>query len=297
MRDTKRLPILVACLTCFFLGALWRNHEAGAVLADPTPPTTVAPRLPMRERIGANIYLQTAAEYRACCLQIYKCAELRLETVLATRRPKPSKPAIVMDLDETVFDNSAFQTFLYKNKLEYTDALWAVYEEKYPQDVALIPGAKKLIDKAEALGVTVVYISNRVETYRKSTEAALRRLGIDVGNISDRLFLRARDGTTDKSARREVAAARYNVLLYFGDNLRDFSEWFAAKKLSKEAPPDEYVKAIKLRAAQVDEAAGHWGVDWFVLPNPVYGEWEKLIGPDPLAIMHPTSMVKPENTR
>ncbi len=29
--------------------------------------------------------------------------------------------AVVLDLDETVFDNSAFQTFLYRNNLEYTD--------------------------------------------------------------------------------------------------------------------------------------------------------------------------------
>ncbi len=33
----------------------------------------------MQARLGANLYIQTAAEYRACCLQVYKTAEIRLE--------------------------------------------------------------------------------------------------------------------------------------------------------------------------------------------------------------------------
>src|SRR5262249_10143901 len=161
--------------------------------------------------------------YRACCYGIYKSAALRLEATLAAARPKPARPAIVMDLDETVLDNSAFQTFLYKYNLEYSDKLWADYEENYPQDVTLIPGAKQFIDKAETLGVAMVFISNRSELYTKSTKAALQRLGINVGGLADRLYLKPKDGSSDKSARREAVAARYNVLMYFGDNLRDFS--------------------------------------------------------------------------
>ena len=105
-------------------------------MAEPPPRKNVdAPVFPMEARLGANVYLQTSAEYRACCYQIYTCAALRLENLLETKCPKPTNPAVVMDLDETVFDNSAFQTFLYKTKQEYTDALWDDYEENYPQDV------------------------------------------------------------------------------------------------------------------------------------------------------------------
>jgi predicted secreted acid phosphatase len=78
--------------------------------------------------------------------------------------------------------------------------------------------------------------------------------------------------------------------MYFGDSLRDFSESFAAPRLPADAGPESYLKAIARRAAQVDDASCHWGVDWFVLPNPVYGEWEKLIGRSPHAVLRPTSM-------
>jgi 5'-nucleotidase (lipoprotein e(P4) family) len=289
MQMARCKPLLV-CAACFLGGWLCGDRGPSGLLADPTPPKAEAPAFPMSARLGGNIYLQTSAEYRACCYQIYTGAQLRLETALKEARPKRTKPAVVMDLDETVLDNSAFQTFLYKNKLEHTDALWAEYEKNYPQDVTLIPGAKDFIEKAGALKVTVVFISNRSELYKKSTESALNRLGIKVDGPACRLYLKPKDGSSDKSARREAVAAKYNVLMYFGDNLRDFSESFAAKKLPKDATSEDYRQAIKLRESLADDAACHWGVDWFVLPNPVYGEWEKLIGPDPKEILHPTSM-------
>jgi acid phosphatase len=193
-------------------------------------------------------------------------------------------------LDDTVVDDSAFETFLYENNLEYTDELWADYEANYPQDVGLVPGAKEFIKTAESLGVAVVFISNRSELSREATERALERLGINAAAPPGRLYLRQNGGSSDKSARRETVAAKYNVLMCFGDSLRDFSESFAAQKLPRDATAEEVRKGIERRASLVEEAACHWGVDWFVLPNPVYGDWERLIGPDPKAVLHPTSM-------
>src|SRR5262245_10673804 len=133
----KPSPRLVVPGVCLLVGFFIGQFRPIA-LADPTPAIqTAAPPFPMSPRIRANLYLQTSAEYRACCLQIYRCATDRLETIL--RCTNPTNPAVVMDLDETVIDNSAFQTYLYNNKYEYTDALWDVYEEQYPNDMALIP--------------------------------------------------------------------------------------------------------------------------------------------------------------
>ncbi|RIK77360.1 hypothetical protein DCC62_09660 [candidate division KSB1 bacterium] len=47
---------------------------------------------------------------------------------------------------------------------------------------------------------------------------------------------------------------------------------------------------IEQRCAIVDSAAAHWGVDWFILPNSVYGEWEKLLGDQPKLKLRPTKM-------
>ena len=118
----------------------------------------------------------------------------------------------------------------------------------------------------------------------------MKRLGLNVNNIAARMYLKQRGSSSDKSGRRETVQQRFNVLQYVGDNLRDFSESFAAKKPSQGAASQEYLNAIEARKNQVDAALPHWGIDWFVLPNPVYGEWERLIPADRASVMHPSSM-------
>ena len=247
----------------------------------------------MQARLGANLYIQTAAEYRACCLQVYKTAEIRLEAIMTAAHPKPLKPAVIMDLDETVLDNSAFESFLYENDAEYSDDLWSMYERDYPGAVRLVPGAQQFIRKAEERGVTAIFISNRLEENCGSTANALRRLEINSEGIEQRLLLKKRGASSDKTSRREMAAARYNVLLTFGDNLRDFSETFIAAKLTAKDGIDAHNKAIDSRFRSVDGAACHWGIDWFVLPNPGYGEWEKLIRNEPMKRLRPSGMKLP----
>ena len=34
----------------------------------------------------------------------------------------------------------------------------------------------------------------------------------------------------------------------------------------------------------------HWGNDWFILPNPVYGEWQRLCGDNPRGKLKVTAM-------
>jgi 5'-nucleotidase (lipoprotein e(P4) family) len=280
MRKTK---LVVACSACLIVGWFVGQREP-LIIAQPAP--RVAPPLPQSGRLGASLWM-TSAEYRACCVQTYYVAEQRLRELL--RADRPAKPAIVMDLDETVLDNSAFQTFLYKSNFAFTEELWAEFEMSHPQDVGLVPGAKTFIERAQNMNVKTIFISNRTQLNVKSTESALQRLGLTPYELQ----LRSEKGSSDKSSRREAVAAKYNVVMLFGDNLRDFSEAFAARKVPASAPVDDFLKAMKERDAQVDGAACHWGVDWFILPNPHYGEWEKLIGPRPIEVLRPTSMTRP----
>jgi acid phosphatase len=266
------------------------NFGGPPARADPTVPAALNPQ---ESALGANLYMQTSAEYRACCTGVYQSAGDRLAAVLPRVPPEPLKPAVVLDLDETVFDNSRFQTFLDREQLPYKDAYWDLWEEKYPKEVGLVPGARAFIERAEKLGVACVYISNRLEKFRPSTIAALAQNGLSTDDLGARLFL-SPDGTSDKSARREQVASRYRVLMYFGDNLRDFSEWFAAPPGLKPDDSEGRSRAIRERFRKVDEAAGHWGVDWFVLPNPVYGEWTKLLGSNPRLQLKATTMKLPE---
>jgi acid phosphatase len=224
-----------------------------------------------------------SAEYRACCLQTYKLAAEKLTDRMARLPADGLPPAVVMDLDETVLDNSPFQAFLYGNRLVYRDELWVPWERDLADEVSLVPGAKNFIGTAELGGATVVYISNRITKYRDSTVRALAHNGINVDGIDGRMFLR-QDASSDKTQRRALAAQRFRVLMYFGDNLRDFSEDF------KVVPGKTTVVS---RARLVDEAAARLGAEWFVLPNPSYGEWERLLGDRPETHLRPTTMQLP----
>lgn len=227
---------------------------------------------PQERTLDANLYMQTSAEYRACCLQTYGWMTERLRSKLAATRNDGLPPAIVMDLDETVLDNAGFQAFLDRERLAYSDARWDQWESKYAGDTRLIPGAKAFIESAEGLGVTVVYITNRLTRNRAATIEALKHNGLNVDGIEDRLL--TKDTSSDKTSRRQQAEQKYRVLLLAGDNLRDLSEEFVAPKAGTDA---ERATGIAARAAQVDQRRYRFGTDWFILPNPVYGEWQRLL--------------------
>jgi acid phosphatase len=276
----RRFPFLLVLLLGIALGAggmgawqRWRHV--------PAPPLN-----PQERALDANLYMQTAAEYRACCLQAYRLATDRLHA----RAGQISRPAVVLDLDETVLDNSPFQTFLYRYGLNFSDALWDDWEKNHPDEVRLVPGAKDFIAAAEKAGVTVFFVSNRSEKYRASTVAALTRLGLNVANIEQRLFLQT--DTSDKTARFKRTKGTHNVVLFLGDNLRDFSNEFAAPPLDKD-DPDAQNRAIARRYDQVDKHRARWGDDWIILPNPVYGEWQRLPGNRPLDNLRPSTMQPP----
>jgi acid phosphatase len=232
MRTTRNTKFIILSVGSLLLGVVIGSSGLMTSLAwQSTSPQTAAVN-PQEHALDANLYMQTAAEYQAVCLQTYNLATERLRQKLAASRLDGSPPAVVMDLDETVLDNSAFQSFLDRERLNYSDALWGIWERDFPQEVGLIPGAKAFIEAAEQLGVTVVYISNRDEKLRASTIAALRQNGLSLERIDSRLLLKTT--TSDKTERRKIAEGRFNALIYIGDNLRDFSEEFKSDNSSCE---------------------------------------------------------------
>jgi acid phosphatase len=236
----------------------------------------------------ADLYMQTAAEYEAVCLQTYNWAGERLKAKLAGLPKDGPPPAVVMDLDETVFDNGGYHSFLHREGLTASASLWDIWERDFPGEVGLVPGAKPFIEAAERTGVPVVYISNRQERFRNSTIAALAHLGLSLDDIDQRLMLL--DTTSDKTERRKQAETMFRVLMYVGDNLRDFSDEFAVPP--RFATDSERLQALAGRKENVRRAGPRWGDDWIILPNPVYGEWTKLLGPEPVKFLRPTKMKK-----
>jgi acid phosphatase len=287
MRTIQNAKFIVFNVASLLIGVVIGSSGLMTSLAWQATSLQTAAVNPQEHALDANLYMQTAAEYHAVCLQTYNLATERLRQKLAATNHPGAQPAVVMDLDETVLDNSAFQSFLDRDKLNHSDVLWGIWERDFPQEVGLVPGAKAFIEAAEQLGVIVVYLSNRDEKLRNSTIAALRQNGLSLEGIDNRLLLKTT--TSDKTERRKIAEGRFNTLMYLGDNLRDFSEEFKAPQLAYNDDAGQK-KAIAERADRVRRANYHWGNDWFILPNPVYGEWQRLCGDSPRGKLKVTAM-------
>jgi len=248
----------------------------GSVFGQDSPAPVAPPAYkaeePANRSLDANLYMETAAEYRASCYQAYNLATFRLKETLA--KQKTGKFAVVMDLDETVLDNAGFQAMLLRSGLAWDERLWDAWEEHDSDRIGLIPGAREFIREAKKLGVSVIYVSNRSDKLREQTKKALKRLEISVEPDS---LLKLSTGPSDKTARRQEAERDYTVLLYVGDNLRDFDEAFRCSKIENETS-GEVERAIKARKDAVDKDPAVWGQKWIILPNPAYGEWMKPLG-------------------
>lgn len=187
----------------------------------------------------------------------------------------PGEPkAVVLDLDETVIDNGPFQAYLIKRNLPYSDQRWSDWLSEHCEEMKLVPGASAFLQGVRELGLEVIYISNRPDRLKDKTEDALKRLGAAVHK--ELLLQKDRENKVDR--RRDVEE-RYDVVAYFGDNLSDFPGEFELDSRADLKDDASRASALKRRLNRVAESDEHWGKDWFVLPNPVYGDFRRL--PDP----------------
>lgn len=246
----------------------------GISVPDPTEvpvgPAVVTPN----ENLHATLWVQTAAEYHALALQTYTTARAQLDAALADPRLSADPvqlaaggyenlpPAIVLDVDETVLDNSVYQARLIRDGGVYDRESWQAWvrEEAAPA----VPGALEFIEYAAAQGVAIVYLTNRRSNVEEPTRRNLLAAGFPVADDFDAVLTRGEISEgSDKGPRRASVAARFRVVQYVGDNLGDFLS--------------DVDTSVEERHQQVLAYADWWGERWFMLPNPQYGSWEGVL--------------------
>jgi len=240
----------------------------------PSAPPAFRSEEPSYRGLDANLYMRSAAEYRACCFQAFNLAVERLKAAAAAVR-SPDRLAVILDLDETILDNGGFQAVQTRSNLAYDQRLWELWEQHEGERIGLVPGAREFVTAAVDLGVTPIYISNRDRTYHEQTKQVLHRLELP---LNDDRWLMLADATTgsDKTSRRAAAEKEFRVVLLIGDNLRDFDETFRFSSTLVVAGKRE--EAIDARRRAVDRRRADFGDRFIILPNPAYGEWNKVLG-------------------
>jgi 5'-nucleotidase (lipoprotein e(P4) family) len=219
-----------------------------------TAPATVAmtPVVPPRELH----WFRNSAEMRGIYLEVYRAAGEQLDKVASQTAPQTW--AVILDADETVIDNSTFQVELNAANAVYTEAAWKSWV--FREAATALPGAVEFTRLVHRLGGKVVIVTNRDNAYCAPTSENLAKDSIEADLVLCRptasgdknpRFLSVINGTASPSL------LALKVLMWVGDNIQDFPNLTQSMRDREEIDYSQF------------------GREYFLLPNPMYGSWER----------------------
>lgn len=279
---TRFRPLLLSACTLLALSACKGTEPAATTASAPAAPATqpvpATPTVPADDNLNAVLWVQRSAEYKALSEQTYRAAADHLDAALKAKHwdalvPEERgnaatglKPAVVLDVDETVLDNSPYQARLIHDHAQYDEVTWDqwVAEKK----ARAVPGVVDFARAAKARGVTLLYVSNRAVHLKDATIANLKAAGLPVADDSVFLGLGTNvpgceQNGTEKNCRRKLAGQKYRVLMQFGDQLGDFVQVVANTEQGRQQLLDQY--------------HDWFGQRWWMLAGPTYGSWEPAL--------------------
>ena len=193
----------------------------------------------------------------------------------------PSNWVVVMDVDETVLDNSAYQVGIEQKGESYSSATWASWVAS--ENATLVPGVAGFIQAVFAKGGKVALITNRNKPLDEHTWRNLLAQGLPLSaentclvgrSASDKSAVGQANIVNDKDLRRQQVingtadcyqvdanakppkawAAKQAIIMEVGDNIEDFSQ-------------------VTQEEADLDTLVPQWPQKLILLPNPMYGSW------------------------
>ena len=219
------------------------------------------------------LFVQTSPEFAANNIQTYKIATSKIDIALKDKSwtaaleqgtnfsDKP--PAIIVDVDETVLDNSAHQARAILGGFSYPNG-WLEWGNE--ASAPAVAGVKDFLNYADSKGVTIFYVTNRVSDLRKSTIENIIKLGLPFDESANPLMMKGENGWgSEKTSRRKLIAEEYRIILMAGDQITDFISL------------EESSVSMDARLQLSSKYEEMWGEKWFMITNPMYGKWEGAI--------------------
>ncbi|MDD2636890.1 MAG: 5'-nucleotidase, lipoprotein e(P4) family [Bacteroidales bacterium] len=208
--------------------------------------------------LNSTLWVQQSAEYQACCYQAFNHAKLALDAKAnCSNTDKPL--AVVLDIDETLLDNSYYQANLIETNTSYSKETWKEWTDK--ECATATPGAIEFLNYAQSKNIEIIYISNRRENELEASIINMEKL--DFPKIpKENYYFRTEESS--KINRRAMVNEKYNIILLIGDNLNDFDGIFENRE-------QNMGKNI------VENNKDKFGIEYIILPNPMYGNWEQAL--------------------
>ena len=149
--------------------------------------------------VMATLWMQTAAEYKGLCYQAFSLGKMLVDKKLAegiSVRPL----AIVVDCDEAIIDNSAYEAGLIGTENAYSSKTW----DKWMQaaEAKAMPGSVEFLNYVNEQGVETFYITNRIKA--TGYEGIMKNLlGLGFPNVDEK-HLMLNTETSNKQPRRDM---------------------------------------------------------------------------------------------
>ena len=231
-------------------------------------------------------WVQQSGEYRALTYQAFNVAKLTFDTV---KSKKINRPAIIVDIDETVLDNSPYQAGLLNSNNGFQLTTWNQWIKV--EKAQAVPGAVEFVNYINKNGGKVFFISNRDESSAKNAKTNdleiatmnnLKSVGFMGVNEQTILlkgeFTKQIDGKENTSKQWRVEAVkngsadgkRYTVIALIGDNLNDFDETIGKNNQQRR----DYVDKNRKDYGMFNITKGIVKPAYIAIPNPMYGNWE-----------------------
>jgi acid phosphatase len=236
----------------------------------------VAPAAAQRdahEMLNSVLWVQTSVEHDAAYEQAYRQARAMLDRARKDRRWTAAieqtgsyerlPPAVVLDIDETIVDNSPVEAAVVRRGGAFDPALWDSWVKH--GEAAALPGAVAFTRYASSRGVAVIYLTNRNVREKGATRRTLQRLEFPLNPHQETIYCQGErpDWDTEKSTRRAAIARLFRILLLIGDDLGDFLPGVRTTTEERRRLAAPYI--------------ARFGERWILLPNPMYGTWESAL--------------------
>jgi len=235
------------------------RHVIGLLVAMAITGTVLIDAQQAQTALGIK-YMRDSDEYATLARQVYRMAG---DAVTRLSKEYAGQPwAVVLDIDETTLDNSAYQLDRAAYGLPFESASWAAWVRR--REAAAVPGVAGFIALVRSAGGHVAYITNRDEVLMDATRANLRTIG--VWNDDDRLCGQKNPQHTKAQRRQEIISGSGDCawqgratrpIVFVGDQMADFP---AAGEQIPQTGNDEA-----------------FGRTCFLLPNSMYGTWTSAV--------------------
>lgn len=243
--------VVVLLLVAAAAGCRSTQTTAPRAATPPGSSVSATPAVPDSIR-----WFRTSAEYVGIVLETYRAATVRVDA--ASANLPAGRWAVVLDADETVLDNSQYQLERAQANAGYSEESWAAWVKR--RAATPLPGVAAFLTRVHERGGRIAIVTNRLQSVCADTEAVFTKYALAHDTILCRV-----DGTpSDKNPRfRAVAEGRsplgttpLTIVAYVGDNIFDFPGLSQSVR------------------TQGDAAYAQFGVQYFLLPNPMYGSWQ-----------------------